>query len=399
MKLVIDLRRAFDSGLGTYIRHVVPDTVLMLNDASAATPKQAAVGVETVGLIAPGDDDRHRAYWGSVPVRFQSLPAAPLSLAEQWALRRVCADDAVFWATTLSHALWAPQRLVATVHDVAQLALPASAGVSAGVRWASRAFFASLQRRAELLLFNSHFTTGEFARHVGATRARTVVTPLGVDNAYWRTPSANAGARRAPLLRGAPYFMSLGNLRPHKNLPLLLRAFEDVAAGVPHHLVVVGRAMAGGPSEQALGRVPPALVDRVHILGEVAADELPGLLQRASALVLPSLYEGFGLPVLEAFAAGCLVLASKIGALQEVGADAAIYFDPMDHQALSRSLVWVANLSQTDRNQRVQAGLARAAAMPWQHTATLTAQALRSVLRGPNSSLPQPSATSGTSPS
>jgi glycosyltransferase involved in cell wall biosynthesis len=389
MKLVIDLRRAFDSGLGTYIRHVVPASVSMLNGAQPSAPKQAAVCVQAVGLIAPGDDERHRAYWGEVPVRFQSVSATSLSVAEQWTLRRVCADDAVFWATTLSHALWARQRLVATVHDVAQLALPASAGVSAGVRWASRAFFASLQRRAELLLFNSQFTASEFARYVGATHARTVVTPLGVDCDRWRSPLANAGINLAPLLCGAPYFVSVGNLRPHKNLPLLLRAFEDVAAVLPHHLVVVGRAMAGCPPEQALGPLPHALVGRVHILGEVATDELPGLLQQASALVMPSRYEGFGLPVLEAFAAGCLVLASSIGALQEVGADAAIYFDPLDHQTLSNCMVRVAGLSRQERQARVLVGLDRASALPWQHTATVTAQALRSVLQNQRKPAPR----------
>jgi glycosyltransferase involved in cell wall biosynthesis len=396
MKLVIDLRRAFESGLGTYIRHVVPATVSLLTNAPATTPNKAAFELEAVGLIAPGDDDRHRAYWGQVPVRFQSLRAAPLSVAEQWALRLTCGDDAVFWATTLSHALWAPQRVVATVHDVAQLALPTSAGNPVSVRWASRAFFANLQRRAELLLFNSHFTASEFARYVGTARGRTAVTPLGVDCHHWQSAPENTGARWAALLRDAPYFVCLGNLRPHKNLPLLLEALEGVASVVPHHLVVVGRAMAGSSPEQALGRLPPALAGRVHLLGEVAAAALPGLLQRAAALVMPSLYEGFGLPVLEAFAAGCPVLASRIGALQEVGADAAIYFDPADQPALSKLLVWVAGLSQTERNERVQAGRARAAVMPWQHTTSLTVQAWRSVLQGPQTSPPQTNTIHGT---
>jgi glycosyltransferase involved in cell wall biosynthesis len=389
MKLVIDLRRAFDSGLGTYIRNVVPASVSLLVDRTTSTSDSAGRDVEAVGLIAPGEEDRHRQYWGDVPVRFETLGAAPLSLTEQWALRRVCSGDAVFWATTLSHALWAHQRLVATVHDVAQLALPSSSGVSRGVRWASQRFFSSLQRRAELLLFNSHFTAHEFKRYVGEARGSTLVTPLGVDCGHWQARrDAHAAREPSPVkasagwagLAAAPYFLWLGNLRPHKNLTLLLKAFEDVAATVPHHLVVVGRAPAGHAPGRALTALPKALAGRVHFLGEVQAQRLPGLMQQASALVVPSLYEGFGLPVLEALAAGCLVLASNIGALREVGADAACYFDPHDARALSQLMAAVASMAPADKAQRVQAGWARAQALPWQQTAALTAGAIHSVL-------------------
>jgi glycosyltransferase involved in cell wall biosynthesis len=398
MKLVIDLRRAFESGLGTYIRHVVPASVSLLTNGLLVNSGAGRRDVQAIGLIAPGDEDRHHQYWGDVPVRFETLRAAPLSLKEQWALRRACPDDAVFWATTLSHALWAPQRLVATVHDVAQLALPASAGVGPGLRWASRRFFSNLQQRAELLLFNSHFTASEFKRYVGEAGASSLVTPLGVDRGYWQAPGVVpgvpqpdpvAGSASGAGLAGAPYFLWLGNLRPHKNLPLLLKAFEQVLALVPQHLLVVGRAPAGRPPALSPTALPKTLTGRVHFLGEVDSQRLPGLMQQASALVMPSLYEGFGLPVLEALAASCLVLAADIGALREVGADAASYFDPHDASALSQLLLTVANMPQAQRARHVQLGLARARALPWQQTAALTAGAIQTVLHaGPGARRP-----------
>jgi glycosyltransferase involved in cell wall biosynthesis len=371
MKLVIDLRRAFDSGLGTYIRHVVPASVAQLK------------GLTAVGLIAPGDEDRHHRYWGPGAVTFQPIVAAPLTVSEQWDLRKACPPQSVFWATTLSHALWAPQRLVATVHDVAQLALPRSAGISPAVRLASRTFLASLRRRAEMLMFNSDFTAAEFQRHVGSLRCEGVVTPLGVDLVEWQGDGGAVNTTISARTGGAPYFLWLGNLRPHKNLGLLLKAFEQVSPDLVHHLLVVGRAPTTGLAESCLAALPAPVRARVHVLGEVEAELLPQLMGKACALVLPSLYEGFGLPVLEAFAAGCLVLASHIGALREVGADAALYFDPLDQTSLAKQLLHAAHLPAAEKTARLQAGLARAESMPWQQTATLTAGALQAVLDRP----------------
>lgn len=382
MKLVIDLRRAFDSGLGTYIRHVVPDSVARLS------------GVVVTGLTAPGDEDKHRAYWGHTKVSFQAVTAAPLSVAEQWELRSACPPGAVFWATTLSHALFTSQRLVATVHDVAQLALPTSAGITPTVRWASRTFLSSLRRRAELLLFNSDSTATEFKRYVGSTPATTVVTPLGVSEDAWKCPQTRV---QTPLLRAianAPYFLWLGNLRPHKNLALLLAAFEEVSASLPHHLVVVGRAAAGTSTAPWPQTTPVHLQGRVHFLGEVDAAHLPSLMHSATALVMPSLYEGFGLPMLEAFAAACVVLASDIAAHREVAGEVsgklagqtAVLFDPFDSHSLAQGLIQVAREPADNKAARIDAGLARAHAMSWQRTTALTAAALQSVLdrRGKN---------------
>jgi glycosyltransferase involved in cell wall biosynthesis len=368
MRLVVDLRRAFDSGLGTYIRHVVPATLAQLP------------GVHTTGLIAPGTQEQHRQYFGQTSVSWAPMTATPLSLAEQWALRDACASPSVFWATTLSHALFAKQRLVATVHDVAQLAESSAAMFSPAVRVASRLYFESLRQRAMLLLFNSQFTAHEFARYVGTSHATCVVTPLGVDSARWQGDGDTTADLARAKTAGAPYFLWLGNLRPHKNLPTLIAALALTAQVLPHHLLVVGRASAGGAPELSIPPLPSALLGRVHILGEVAGNALPALMRGAQALVLPSLYEGFGLTVLEAFAANCLVVASRSGALPEVGGDAAFYFDAKDPQALADQLLAVVRLSSGERALRIASGLKRAHALPWQLTAKLTADALRKTL-------------------
>ena len=371
MKLVVDLRRAFDSGLGTYIRQVVPRTLALLE------------GLPVLGLIGVGDEERHRAYLGTLTLGLAPVAAAPLSVAEQWALRRYTPAGAVFWATTLSHAVFTRRRLVATVHDVAQLALPSPLGGSTAVRLASRVFFQSLRRRAELLLFNSNFTANEFARLVGPAQARQLVTPLGVDAAHWAKVQGVISPARLSALAGAPYFLCVGNIRPHKNLPAVMRAFAGVSASVPHHLVLIGRPHGAFAQANTLALASDCPPQRVHFLGELPQPELRQWMQGAAALVMPSFYEGFGLPVLEAMAAACPVIASSAGALPEAGGDAALYFDPHDVAALMGQLLAVAQMPAAERMDRARRGVARAHAHSWDRTAELTASALRTVLAAP----------------
>ena len=367
MKLVVDLRRAFDSGLGTYIRHVVPLTLARLPDVIA------------IGLIATGDADRHRAYLGALDMKFLALKFAPLSIAEQWPLRYRIPPDAVFWATTLSHALFKRQRLVATVHDVAQLALPSSAGFSPGVRAASRLYFSSLRRQSSLLLFNSQFTADEFDRLVGPPVGQRCITPLGVDLAHWAAVPVLHTGTAGQKVSSRAFFLWIGNLRPHKNFPTLLHAFEKVADTLAHDLVVVGRAPAGTPADQFKKSLPAHVSARVHMLGEVEDAVLRHLMHTAQALVVPSFYEGFGLPLLEGFAAQCLVLSSDAGALRETGGNGALYFDPCDVDDLARGLLFVARMSAAERQVQIDLGLALARSSSWERTAALTAQALLEV--------------------
>jgi glycosyltransferase involved in cell wall biosynthesis len=364
--LVVDLRRAFDSGLGTHIRTVVPGTLKRLG------------GIEAVGLIAPGDEARHLAYLGSGPgspaIRLQPCAAAPLTLAEQLELRRLVPAGALLWATSIAHPLSARMRIVGTVHDVIQLARPAAAP-SAFVRWASRAYFQNLRRHAALLLFSSTFTAAEFERVVGKPRGPSMVVPLGVDAAAWHAVPPKGAPER-------PYFLFIGNHREHKNLVTLLDAFEAVRATIPHELVLIGRAHGFRSGDDALAQRLARAPERVQVRGEVGNDELKRTLAGAAALVLPSLYEGFGLPVLEAMASGCPVLCSTAASLPEVAGDAARMFDPTDTGALAQALREAAAWTPAERNEWRRKGLARAALLSSDLTAQRTASALRPLLFG-----------------
>jgi glycosyltransferase involved in cell wall biosynthesis len=137
-------------------------------------------------------------------------------------------------------------------------------------------------------------------------------------------------------------------VKPNKNLALLLEAFAMVMDRLPYRLVVAGRLHGFGTGDDAVLRRAADLGDRVRFAGEVSDAELQRLYAGAAALVLPSLYEGFGLPMLEAMKLGCPVLSSTAGSLPEVGGDAAMYFDPHLVEELVGCLLQVENRATMD---------------------------------------------------
>jgi glycosyltransferase involved in cell wall biosynthesis len=170
--------------------------------------------------------------------------------------------------------------------------------------------------------------------------------------------------------------LAVGDLRAKKNLAALVRAFVAVRrrAGISHRLVLAGTDAGEGPWLRELAAGEP-----VQLTGYVSDAQLDSLLAGAELLVHPSLYEGFGLVVLEAMVRGTPVLAARATALPQTGADAAEYFDPDDPADLSRRLEALLG-DGARRAELARRGLARAAQFSWQQTARATADVYRELL-------------------
>jgi glycosyltransferase involved in cell wall biosynthesis len=162
-----------------------------------------------------------------------------------------------------------------------------------------------------------------------------------------------------PVSRDAPYFLFVGTREPRKNIARLVDAWREVRRAVAVDLVLVGRNHA------------PVKEPGLRVLGEVRDSDLPGLYSGALACVYPSLYEGFGLPVLEAMQCGALVITSRDPAIVEVSGDAALHVDAEDTAALVEAMQAVATNSDGFDEVR-QRALARATQFSWQKTARLT---------------------------
>lgn len=340
-----------------------------LLDAGRSHRGDAGGGIEQVGVAA-----RHRhppppPWVPPVPVRMLPLPRP--ALYEAWhALRRPAVQHAT-GAVDVVHATGmavpppsAP--LVVTVHDLAFLDEPGRA-TRHGLRFFRRSI--ELARRdATLVIAPSQATVEDCVRH-GFDRGRLRLVPWGVDAR--RASEAEIASVRARHRLSGRLVLWTGTIEPRKNLPGLLDAFARVTTpGVT--LVLAGPRGWNEDLEPRLAR----LGDRVRPLGFVDPGELRALYAAADLFCLPSLKEGFGLPVLEAMAQATPVITSSVGATAEVVGDAGIVVDPRDTTALATAIDEV--LGDPARARALAAaGLARADEAGWDRTALALAAVYR----------------------
>ena len=342
-----------DGGIGTYLRNMLPRV-------ARARPEWTFTAFAHPSRL-------HAVNPEAVPNVVVRECAAPIyGLREQVELPlRTPVDASVFWAPHYNFPVLSRRPVVVTVHDVCHLALEELNG--GGLRSAyARYMLSAVRRRAAGILFDSEFSRGEMTRLVGACDGNAAVSPLAVDP-QWHSARSRAPERPLP----EPYLLYVGNLKRHKNVPALLAAFRSVTDRIPHKLVLVGR----GTGLRADPQVSTISDDRVIFAGEVSADRLAQYVVHADALVTASLYEGFGLPALEAMAAGIPCLVSTAGSLPEVCGDAALYCDPRDITSIADGLVRIAT-DEHLRAQLVRRGEARARASSWDLCATTTASVL-----------------------
>ena len=264
--------------------------------------------------------------------------------------------------------------LVATVHDLAFRHFP-DGYPAAGRRYHERSARIVADEAARVLV-PSEATARDLAELYGVDRGRVTITPLGVE-----VPAEpdRAGAER--LLRDLGvrrrFLLAVGTLEPRKNLPRLVAAFGEVTDELPDHWLVVVGPVGWGPALR-----PTWDSVRVKLAGPVGDATLHALYQAADGLAYPSLYEGFGLPVLEAMAHGTPVLTSDRSSLPEVAGGAALLVDPLDRAAIAAGLVRLAGDTPL-REQLAKAGRQRAAGLTWRATAAATWAAYREVAERP----------------
>jgi glycosyltransferase involved in cell wall biosynthesis len=264
---------------------------------------------------------------------------------------------------------------VVTLHDLAfmrwldQVPRRRSAYLSWAVRDAAA--------RAGRIVTVSETTKRDAVDLLSVAPDRIDVTPLGVDPSMRR--SSPEAVARFGLEEGLdrPFVLAVGNLEPRKNLPALIEAFASIARQVPHDLVLAG---AEGWRNEALRAVlaNPAIEGRVRLEGFVPPERLPLWYSACDIYAIPSLYEGFGLPLLEAMACGAPSLASTRGALPEVAGDAALLVDP-DPDSIASGLLHLIE-DEALRERLAAGGPAHAASFTWERTAALTLETYRKAL-------------------
>jgi len=272
--------------------------------------------------------------------------------------------------------LWGRFRRVVTVHDLIYARFPEA---HAGIRdKGMRLLVPQAARRSHRVIADSQSTRNDLMELLGVQPDRIDVVPLGLGAIRREAPLSEREVRARFELSERPVVLSLSAKRPHKNLLALIGALALMPAEGRPLLVLPGYPTA---HEAELRQRASALdVDGdVRFPAWVSPDELEGLWAITCAFVLPSLYEGFGLPVLEAMARGVPVACSNASSLPEVAGEAALLFDPREESAIAAALRQL--LEDQALCDRLRArGLARVAEFTWERTARLTLESYRRAL-------------------
>jgi glycosyltransferase involved in cell wall biosynthesis len=264
--------------------------------------------------------------------------------------------------------LLTPARIVVTVYDLSYEHYPAF--FATGVAAAFRQFVPRTVRRAAVVLTLSEFSRQEIVRCYDVPPEKVVVTLCAADPMFRPLKDeARLAAVRARYGTGDRFILCVGDLQPRKNLKRLIAAYVRLrqADAMRPKLVVVGRKVWLYDDIFAAARAS-GYADELIFTGYVPDEDLVMLYNAADVFVYPSLYEGFGLPPLEAMTCGTPVITSNTSSLPEVVGDAALTVDPVDVEALARAMATV--LADTDLRARLSAcGRQRAAAFSWEAAA------------------------------
>ena len=297
---------------------------------------------------------------GSAQERLKRLAWSQLQLPK---LARKLRADLIFSPAPEGYlgAQAVPQ--VVMVHDLRPLSHPERSIQSLYFKY----WVPPLLRRCRHILTNSKFTASEIQRATGVSEEKITVTPLGYDSDHFC--QINEYRR----LHHRPYFLNIGQAYPHKNLKRLIQAFNAIARRYPEvDLLLLGKPHPAESRrlEQLVFQL--GLSERVIFKSYVPYADLPGWYRGALALVYPSLWEGFGLPILEAMACGCPVITSLGSGTEEVAGGKAILVDPTSIDEIQQALTEVLTMASMNLSAISKVGLQYVSQYSWQKTKDIT---------------------------
>ena len=283
----------------------------------------------------------------------------------------------VFHGTNYEVPLWNRKRNVLTIHDLSLQLYPQFHEANLVRRARRRLPF--MIRSAALIIAVTESMKREICEHLKVQPERVVVTPEAPRKTFRPLAASETDAIRQRLGIERDFILTVGTIEPRKNLLTLVRAFERMlrTTSLTPQLVIAGGK--GWLMEDFYSFIKSSGIgEKIRLIGYTSDYDLRALYSSCRVCVYPSLYEGFGLPPLEAMACGAPLITSQIPAISETVGSAAVLVDPLNVEGLTSSIVRVWN-DQGERNRLSQAGIERAAQFTWEHTAKLTLEVYRRV--------------------
>lgn len=368
-KIGIDARKLTDFGIGTYIQNLIRTLAAREDDNSYVL----FVGPSHEGLLADLPDNFKLVIERSPVYSVREL------VALSWRLRRLKLD--LYHATHYVLPAWVPCRAVVTIHDIIHLLYPQFLPGPLAFLYAQRMIRRSLIR-GDQIIAGSQNTKSDLMEYFEVSGRKINVVYYGVAERFSDPLDEDeVRAKLEPFGLEPGYALFVGNPKPHKNLDNVVKAFARALELGPadSRLVCVGNRESRDFKIQRRAE-QLNISDRVHLLGHVDDETLRALYQGAELFLYPTLYEGFGLPVVEAMASGVPVITSNSSALKEVAEGYAQLVDPLDIEQMARAIAQC--LSDPEHREALaKLGRRRAEDFRWDRTAERTLEVYEKALR------------------
>ena len=352
-ELCIDARMSLNSGIGTYIRNIVGQL------------KKSSLKLRLI--VSQDIVDK----WPESKSFDLILTSAPIySIEEQIKLPFLIPKCDFFWSPHYNVPLL-PIRAkirILTLHDVYHLAFAKT--LSFHKRFYAKAMINSAVRLSDCIITDSVFSESEIVKYTGVQREKIQIIYHGIDHLHFKNEFSASflSAVQAKYNLPEKFFLFVSTLASHKNVARLLKAW-NLLKNIHSNwkLIFVGKHTKDTQWKQVI-KENPTLIEKVRFLGQVDDADLPGIYHLAFATILPSLYEGFGLPPLESMSCGTPVIVSNVASFPEICGACAIYIDPYDESNIAKGIQQMIQ-DPLLHSQLAQIGIKRSQQFDWQQSA------------------------------
>lgn len=320
MKLVIDVRFINASGIGTYIKNVIPDIIS-----------------EFANVTVLGNTNEIRQFNWSSKVEIIEFDSKMYSIKEQFLYPFKIPKCDIFWCPHFNSPILPirARKKAVTIHDVNHLT--SILDISFLKKKYAAILYKNSVKKADTIFTVSEFSKNEIVKYTNANAEKIKVVYCGVNTPFFEKTQENANVNLPK-----DFILYIGNVKPHKNLIVLLQAYMALESHIraKYKLIIVGKKDGFITADNEIDQFIEKnnLDENIIFAGHVNDQDLPIYYQKATLFVFPSLYEGFGLPILEALAAKTVVLSSNAASLPEIGGDAVYYFDPKNVVELTQKM-------------------------------------------------------------
>jgi len=365
--ILLDTRMIKHSGIGTYLQNLIPYLV------------------DKINLTVLGESSALKDFNWSKQVQIIEMNSKIYSIKEQFELLYKIPAVSLFWSPHFNVPIIPSKakKQIVTVHDVFHLSF--SKKISIPKRIYAKKLINSAIQNSERVITVSNFSKQEIIKYTGANSDKIVVIYNGINNQLFNPDKDIQESMMIKKKYNLPekFILYVGNIKPHKNLGRLLNAYLEIQDRIPDvSLVIVGETEGFLTADNQLFNFikgDRVLREKVHITGHIEMEDIAKLYRSAEVFVFPSLYEGFGLPPLEAMACGCPTVISNIGSLSEVCGEAASYFDPNNSSSIAEKILR-AITGQKIREKLTNKGFERVKKFKWIDSANRHIEVIQELL-------------------